>query len=448
MVAWSQPARGADGNQMMSLGELTARLHRNETVNPAMMDALGAHDATLSQSICADYEALNSIVIRHEALLRQRWVKKTVVQRRKILLAAWPNMPEAHRPDDGTATEWAKQSIWPEHGGLLDLFTYPFINQEDLTAPRTLLVFLNARARKTPWEFAAIEMEFSPVLIMALEACSDETLCKSTRIHFTEAVDPTTYGKVRKTANSSSKHCDTKDGYDLCARRFFQVLLIQQRILAFLLACARAILHNLTDDLLLNGPVQAEPPIAELLVEKHAEHSSFTDILNLAPYRGWDSLNFSQLRGYVMGTLNTQRNHIWALREDPGYFADTVQEYLDHSLHAIPSACQSQPRYLMSSLDYKSFVLADLLNESFAMLNAWDYLNTQLEKYDKLLQEGTTKQQQIQPILEIEVMAKVVGRWLLERLYRCSRATPESRLLLFRKCATGLFDNRSGERST
>ncbi|KZM19336.1 hypothetical protein ST47_g9534 [Ascochyta rabiei] len=278
MVAWSQPTHGADGEQVIELSELTARLCRDATVTPAMINALEVHFMLLP--------------------ILKSWTMKTVAQRRKILLAAWPDMPEVHRPDNVVATEHATPGTIP------DRFVWPFINQEDLTKPRTLLIFLNARGRKTPWGFSAIETQFSPALR------------------------------------------------------------IQQRILTFLFACARALLWDLTDDVLFKGPVQEEPSITQILEKKDAEHSSFTDILNLAPYHGWDSSNFSRLRGYIKGALSTQKNHIWVLREDPGYFADTVQEYLDHSLYEIFSACDFRPHNFTSLPEYKKSILVDFMDES------------------------------------------------------------------------------------
>jgi hypothetical protein len=295
-------------------------------------------------------------------------------------------------------------------------------------------LYLNTRGHKTPWEFAAIELEFSPML--AMNACEDRDFCSSVMIDFTEAVDPSTYGKLKRFPDDSTENCDNHNKYELCARRSFQVLLIQQRILAFLLACTKAILHDTPDDDLLTSPLQEAPPIAQILVDKHAEHTSFTNVLNIAPYRGWDSMNFSQLRGYIESTCTTQKDHIWALREDPGYFRDTVQEYLDHSLCAIALCCSNQPNPYIRWSGYKAYIIDKMLHESYESLNGWSELNKWLGEFNELMQEGATMQRQSRAILEFERVAWDIGSRLLTELFECSRAAPEARKLLRQKCGT------------
>nr|GFD59798.1 hypothetical protein [Tanacetum cinerariifolium] len=80
---------------------------------------------------------------------------------------------------------------------------------------------------------------------MLFNGCANQDLCTTLTIDFTEAVDPTIYGKLKKDAEGASeKKHKPEDKYDICARTAFQALLMQQRILAFLLACTRAILHD------------------------------------------------------------------------------------------------------------------------------------------------------------------------------------------------------------
>ena len=207
-------------------------------------------------------------------------------------------MSKDHLPD--IEERW-KQNLRSSDGTIPDHFVWLFstslakvskqkraklcsVNQEDLTTPKTLLVFLNSRGRMTPWEFAAIEMEFSPGLTVLFDGCTDQTLCTSITIDFTEAVDPSIYGKLNRNSEGSSERRRSDDKYSICARRAFQMLLIQQRILAYLLACARAILHDNTDVELLQSPVQETLPIIQIVTGTRTDHTSFTEVLNMAPY--------------------------------------------------------------------------------------------------------------------------------------------------------------------
>lgn len=74
------------------------------------------------------------------------------------------------------------------------------------------------------------------------------------------------------------------------------------------------------------------------------------------------------------------------------------------------------------------------------MLHGWDFINRRLQQHEMLICHGATKQEQALPILELEESAKDIGIWLLERLYRCSRAAPECRKLLLRQCSTAVTD--------
>jgi hypothetical protein len=128
----------------ISLCELLLKLHRNDPVPPSLVTTIAKHAAILGESIINDYNTLKNIVLRHEALIRKRWLKKTTIQRRHILLAAWPNMSEMHRPDYVEEMDRLMQAMSTNDKSKLpsDACTWPYINLEDLTKPRSLLIYL------------------------------------------------------------------------------------------------------------------------------------------------------------------------------------------------------------------------------------------------------------------------------------------------------------------
>ncbi|KAH6622033.1 hypothetical protein C7974DRAFT_215121 [Boeremia exigua] len=370
-----------------------------------------------------------------------RWHKKTVSQRRKLILDAWANMPKDHRPD---AEEHWTSILRHVRGSIPDVFVWPFINQEDLVMPTTLMVFLNARGRMPPWEFAAIEMEFSPVLTVLFQGCADEDLCTSLTIDFTEAVDQRVYGKLNRNSESSADSRKSSDKYSLCARRAFQSLLMQQRILSFLLACAKAILHEKTLTELFDSPVQDIPPIIQTVETTETKHASFTEVLNVAPYRGWNSLNLSQLRGYVESTYCKHRTHFLALREDPGYFADTFREDLNHCPTNVPSDCCNHLSKRHDVPQYMTAMVIKMLHESYTMLDSWKFLKERLNTAESLGKQGATKQDQARPLLEFRSMLRRIGNLLLRTITRTYRSTPGCRLLFKKKCKAGTYHRVRG----
>ncbi|KAM3425304.1 hypothetical protein BST61_g7251 [Cercospora zeina] len=110
-------------------------------------------------SIFRKFHLLNGILERHETTIQKRWMKQTKEQKRKIILAAWEGpMPTAHRAD------FAAFKKIRDAGGAGDAqyrsdFIWPFVNQADLTKPKALLLFLNARGRNHPSDFAAADLE-------------------------------------------------------------------------------------------------------------------------------------------------------------------------------------------------------------------------------------------------------------------------------------------------
>ncbi|KAL4781510.1 hypothetical protein BJX76DRAFT_363528 [Aspergillus varians] len=72
----------------------------------------------------------------------------------KILLNAWPEMAPVHRPDFHTFWKESEANYSTEVGHY-EYFLWPYVNQEDLSDTRTLLLFLNSRGRYPPSYFAA-----------------------------------------------------------------------------------------------------------------------------------------------------------------------------------------------------------------------------------------------------------------------------------------------------
>ena len=108
--------------------------------------------ASREQSIFANWNRLNAILVRYEAVLRKRWSKKTVEQRRKVLVMAWPNMPTSHRPDFQALQ---RETTEERRAGsrFRNCFLWPHINTKDLTKARPLLLLLNCRGHYLPEVF-------------------------------------------------------------------------------------------------------------------------------------------------------------------------------------------------------------------------------------------------------------------------------------------------------
>jgi hypothetical protein len=145
--------------------------------------------------------------------------------------------------------------------------------------------------------------------------------------------DASNYGEL--------KHCDRYNGY---LEMFFNnkvphagegllILEIQDRLLSFLVACAKTILHDMTDDgTLLDAPLQSRPPVS---IKASGETASWTTLAAEAPYRVPSHLDFSQLRILLATKRDAAGDYILALREDPGFYYERMRLAKEHRQECI-----------------------------------------------------------------------------------------------------------------
>lgn len=123
-----------------------------------------------------------------------QWLKKTKEQKKKLLNAAWKsNLPNTHRPDFA-AWRNERQAVQTQGTRYRDCFLWPYIDLEDLTKPRTLLLFMDARGRHQPCEFAAADGEAFHFGVTSQVIVPD--FLKKHVMMFTGRTDAATYGQL------------------------------------------------------------------------------------------------------------------------------------------------------------------------------------------------------------------------------------------------------------
>ncbi|KAH7074577.1 hypothetical protein BKA63DRAFT_596095, partial [Paraphoma chrysanthemicola] len=381
-------------------------------------DRIEYHAEQLGRSVCQNFVTLNDIVQRYEELIRKRWIKKSTSQRRELLLEAWPNMPKDPEPNP-----WC---------------LVPYINLENLTKAKPLLIFINARGRHAPWSFTGTEEHF--YLLARMSPCAEKAFCKGTTIHFTRHPDPSTFGRVERIRNPHEHYRATEDYFEVCARTGIQILHLQDSILGFLVKCAKSLLHDMTVPQMLACAVQPEPQLSELLDGDIVGHTSFSHILMTAPFRGWHSLNFEKLQGYIAASLDMQQEHVWALHEDPSYLADTIQEYESHAPHKSSNTPGATWQNL-SKKAYRNLIITVIVDEAYCMLAGWQELNTRFSAFDKLFREGISIHDQLHAVGEVEHIAEWMKDCLAKKIGDAYLFTPNIRRLMKRDLedGSGLF---------
>ncbi|KAG9319932.1 hypothetical protein KVV02_005532 [Mortierella alpina] len=325
--------------------------------------------------IFQDWNLLNHIVQRHEATIQKRWLKKTREQRKSILLRAWPNMSASHRPDlealfkEGNAKTKAR-----------DAYMWPNINQEDLLKPKLLLIFLNSRARNFPSAFAGADHEsfrFATTSSKVPAAFLNEYT-----MLFTGRDTPETYGELYSWDDNdeAADWLFTKrgmhPGYGL------QTLEVQERIYDFLVQCCLLIIHDMTRESLVNddSPIIPEPPA--LTIAEGGVVNSLGAIATMTPYRLPARLDLARLQDIVAAKRSAMEDHIWSLREDPSYFADTLLDMKEHRKEILLDT-KGRLHSLMKPYPGKRFwdrVAGSVVSEAYLYLDTFDTLHSQIGK--------------------------------------------------------------------
>ena len=107
-----------------------------------------------------DWITICGAAIRSGPLIRDRWLKKSDLQWKAMLLKAQPTMPLKHRPDiDHCALK--SRPHQRRHDGL-GQHAFPNLNVEDLVEPNSMLILLDARTFNPPYKFAFSDHELVP----------------------------------------------------------------------------------------------------------------------------------------------------------------------------------------------------------------------------------------------------------------------------------------------
>ncbi|XP_044724835.1 C2H2 and C2HC zinc finger [Hirsutella rhossiliensis] len=280
-----------------------------------------------SSSIFASYHRLQAILVRHEATIQRRWAKKKKQQRLEILLSAWPGMAKMHRPD---FEAFRKESIQSKHlpTSYKDRFMWAYINQEDLSTPKALLLLLNSRGRYHPSQFAAADgeaMHLGKVTMSLVPIFLNEHV-----LLLNGVLDAREYGKLLAWD-------DHPDAFDwMHTRKQFlpgeglQILEAQERTLAFLVSCCLQILHDIPADALTSNEFSPQPE-PQLKSEKETDGlESLAVMAAEAPYRVPAQLDLGRIEALLRAKTSAAEDHLWALREDPGYFAERLLQVREH----------------------------------------------------------------------------------------------------------------------
>jgi hypothetical protein len=330
---------------------------------------------------------LNWIVQRYEPTLQKRWAKRNGEQRKKILLAAWPNMPANDRPDFD-AIQRERDHLRRSNSRYRDAYLFPYINQEDLCKPKNLLLMFHSRGRNLPEVFAFHDLESHRV------GCTSGVIVPGFINEYTMVLTGrktrATYGQIL----SWDEHPDAFDmmlsGRGAAPGEGLIVLEIQERLLKFLVRCAELLLQDMKLDQALDVLVVPAPSLSSIGGESNTEWRSLADAYAEAPYHVPAQLDFSRLKRLAIAKRGEAEDHIWALREDPGYFKELMEEEAEHRPERVPTPDGKFHATLERPIFYRR-VMGSAITDAYGAFVVWNLVVQKLNGIEEMRnQYGTS----------------------------------------------------------
>jgi hypothetical protein len=311
------------------------------------------------------WERLHDILLRYEDVLRKRWLKKSLEQRKKVLLSAWPNMALTHRPEyqafqseseqkRRTSTRYRNEYLWPQ------------INLEDLLKPKNLLLFLHSRGHHKPDVFARQDQK--PHELAALtKAYEAYEPAGAFTVRLTGQTSAATYGKLVSYPLGEELD-DILSGVGFPSGPGLLILEAQERILQFLVQCAETILHDLDLSAIHTAPIK---PIVDTLPQTTTEWPSVAAADAEAPYQVPRQFDPSRLQYLINAKIAEAEDHLWSLREDPGYFQDIAQQFSENQYDNMVNENGKPELALGGTRDTDANVITRVVADAYPAVFMW-----------------------------------------------------------------------------
>lgn len=240
---------------------------------------------------------------------------------------------------------------------------WPRLNLEDLTKTEPLLLLLNARGRRSPSTFALADLEPAWFGIkhetMPVPPFLDQHI-----MVFSGRDSAETYGELMSWVEYPQAFGRLYCGQDISPGEGLWVLEIQERLYQFLVNACKNVLHDISledRDQLLALPVQPEPPLPTANRTDNGSGTSLLTTRNEAAYHIPARLDMRQMQNLVASKLADAEDTLWALREDPGFFATALLERY-----------QCQPEHLLDTKGQPHRLLGDENGRATLMSLAFD----------------------------------------------------------------------------
>ncbi|ETI22912.1 hypothetical protein G647_04706 [Cladophialophora carrionii CBS 160.54] len=296
-------------------------------------------------------------------------------RREEVIRKRWA-CPERHRLDfyelEKTGSRAASRNI--------EAFKYPHVNQEDLLQGRGLLLFLDSRGRNPPQTFAHADLNATHV---------GQT---------SKMIIPVFLNEYTMYIASESE----LDSY------------------------SRLVSWDDDDDL----PGQPEPPP---IVASGTSYAQLSSVAAEAPYRLPAKLDTRRLVILVEAKRAAAEDHVWDLREDPGYFASVAVDQAQHRQESLLDI-RGQGHPHDDNEVFWNRVIGSVASEAYISFLSWDLLYNYAVSLDDAFKSARTLDHD-QPLpekleaalVELCIAAEMVSKGLIRALKSSVPASPPMR---------------------
>ena len=372
--------------------------HANTPIRTKTIEEVAAEADRRAHQIFSHWSMLHAILLEHESTLRTRWIKKSQEQRKKILLTAWPNMAASHRPDFQAT---GRESVEQRRAGtkFRNDFLFPYINLEDLLKAKNLLLFFQSRGHTKPDVFA--HHDLMATLLGRRSTAIQPLYIDGYTMFFCGMLVPEGYGFCSSWDEVPFGFTDY-DGFDLMWSGIgwqpgdgLVIMEIQETILGFLVQCAELILHDLLPlkvpptPVSLFSPESSTPespsPSPMTPIPSDASWASVAAAAAEAPYRVPVQFDFPRLQRLVNARRAEAEDHIWTLREDPGFFQEAVNDWAEHRQEVLRNK-SGKPHPYYDTPEYWARMFRYVVQSAYQKLAMWDTIQKSLDQLEAIRQ--------------------------------------------------------------
>jgi hypothetical protein len=235
-----------------------------------------------------------------------------------------------------------------------------------------LLLFLNTRGRNPPSTFSHADWES---MRLGLVSTAVKPIILQGHAMFLRGETVDTYGRLIAHQDFPKVFGGSWCGLRHTPGEGLLVLEIQENILRFLVDCCYAILHDLDPATMITETLakpEPPPPVDSNIPTPAA-------IAAEAPYRLPISLDCPRLKPLVAVKRSSAEEHIRALREGPGYFAEVLIEWSEHrEERLLDKAGNTHPK--LSRPSFWQEVICEVILDAYGSLVSWDSIDSQLSQ--------------------------------------------------------------------